>query len=211
VRRTLLAVAAFLALSGVLHAQAPAGAYPGVRPGSSNPPPLDGVARARAAHGERLVTWPGFQMLADGRSQFFLQTSGPIRITERRGDDRFSLLLTNTSTHLRNTRRPLETRFFNTPVTRATVKRHGRKDLSVVFELRAPATPTVTSEARDDGYHYVLVTFAPGTYVENPAPAPVSTGTINLVPSAEPTPAPVAPARAPRSQARDDERPPAMR
>jgi hypothetical protein len=195
---------------------APAG-YPGVRPGSGNPPPAEDVARARAAHGERLVTWPGFQMLADGRSQFFLQMSGPVRVTERRAAGRFELVLTNTSTHLRNTRRPLETRFFNTPVTRATVKRRGRKDLVVLFELRMHVTPDVRTEARDDGYQYVLVTFPAGQYVDGPAAAPASAeaGEVALPDDEQPDPSPPPPSErgtsGPPRQASDPERPPVIR
>lgn len=147
------------------------GEYAGVTPGSANPPPRVGaVARARPA---KLLTWPGFQATPGGGSRFFLQVSGPVQIETRSAQGRFEVVLKNTRAHLRNTFRPLDTRFFSTPVDRAKVERR-RRDLAVVFSLRAEATPTVTQAVGEGGFHFVYVDFPVGAWAtpEATSPAP---------------------------------------
>ena len=154
---------------------APAG-YPGVVPGTGNPPPR---ARAtRAARANRLMTWPGFQFRPDGASRFFVQTNQPIQVESRRTGGRFIVVLKNTRIHLRNNRNPLETRFFNTPVTRAHVERHGR-DVWLVLTMRADVTPQVHSEAGPGGYHFVYVELPAGSFL--PPPTPVPQGGLSIV------------------------------
>lgn len=160
------------------------GQYAGVTPGTANPPPRVGaVARARPA---KLLTWPGFQAMAGGGSRFFLQVSGPVEFESRSSEGRFELVLKNTRAHLRNTFRPLDTRFFQTPVNTAKVERR-RRDLAVVFQLRGASTPNVTQGVGEGGFHFVYVDFPAGNW-------------------ATPEPAPTAPP--PPVQAEDDEVPP---
>ena len=108
-----------------------------------------------------MLTWPGFMMRKEGGSRFFVQTSRPVEITTHESEGRFELVLRNTRVHLKNNFRPLETEFFDTPVTRATIQRRGKKDLVMVLEMRTQATPTVTQEKGKDGFNYVFVDFAP--------------------------------------------------
>lgn len=134
------------------------GDYQGVVPGEANRPP-----RARAIGARPVVTWPGFQLRADGASRFFIQTNQPIApelLTEAR---RVRVRLRGTGVHLWNNRRWLETRFFNTPVLRARIERH-RRDAFLVLELRADVIPRVSSE-QANGFHFVFVEFPPGNYV----------------------------------------------
>jgi len=144
--------------SGQAH---PVGAYAGVSPGTGNTPPR---APAAASGGAILMTWPGFQGRPDGASRFFVQTNGHVVYESRNEQGRFVLLLKNTSLHLRNNRRPLETRYFNTPVTRARVERRGR-DLAVILDLRGAVTPTVTANGGAGGYQFLLLEFPPGNYL----------------------------------------------
>ena len=176
----------------------PVGEYAGVTPGQSESPPAESRvrrqqrAREKAASSRRrrpppatLLTWPGFQMREDGSSRFFLQTSGRVEVASSGSEGRFEVLLRNTRVHLRNNARPLETRFFNTPVVRARTERRG-SDLAIVFELRSGSTarPRVQSVPSDSGYYYVYIDFASGDFVapssppssaltaESPPPAP---------------------------------------
>ncbi len=144
------------------------GEYAGVTPGSANPPPrVAAVARARTA---KLLTWPGFQVTPDGGSRFFLQVSREAQLETRSAQGRFEVVLKNTRAHLRNTLRPLDTRFFSTPVDRAQVERRGR-ELVVVFSLRAEVTPTVTQAVGEGGFHFVYVDFPAGEWA---TPEPTS-------------------------------------
>jgi len=193
------------------------GDYAGVAPENQHTPPRHGaVQRSQAG---TLITWPGFQMRADGGSRFFLQVSHPPQTELVRTEGRFELLVRGTSTHVRNTRRPLETRFFNTPVTRARLERRSR-DLAFVFDLRADVTPTVSQQAGANGYHFVIVDFPAGTYVEGPAlpPPPLARGTEyprdeqpeRLAPESEQTNGFEESRAVPPRGMRDEERPPGM-
>ncbi|MGD8605987.1 MAG: hypothetical protein PVH21_01745 [Myxococcales bacterium] len=134
--------------------------YGGVTPGSDGSANLPPKAE-EIPEGAAMLTWPGFMMRKEGGSRFFVQTSRPVEIATHQSEGRFELILRDTRVYLKNNFRPLETEFFKTPVTRATVQRRGKKNLAMVFELRVPATPTVTQEKGKDGFNYVFVDFAP--------------------------------------------------
>ncbi|MFK8000960.1 MAG: hypothetical protein AB8H86_15300 [Polyangiales bacterium] len=151
------------------------GEYAGVRPGANNTPP-----RAQAARNARntVVTWPGFEPRGGGR--FFVQTTGNIITEVNQSEGRVEVVLKNARTHLRNTRRWLETRFFNTPVRRARIERRGRNDLVFVFAMRQSSTPTVTTGTGENGFQFLYVDFPAGDYipqelrVQAPEPDPAS-------------------------------------
>ncbi len=102
-------------------------------------------------------------MLSDGQSRVFVQTSKPVHMETRAESGRFVLVLKNTRIHLENNQRPLETRYFNTPVNRVHVERRG-KDLVVMIELRSNVQPTMRDEAGVDGFQYTFVDFPAGSY-----------------------------------------------
>ncbi|MCA9533784.1 MAG: hypothetical protein KC593_08900 [Myxococcales bacterium] len=191
------------------------GEYAGVAPDNAHTPPRHGAVRR--ADGRSLITWPGFQMRRDGGSRFFLQLSHPAETQLVRSEGRFEVLVRATSTHVSNTRRPLETRFFNTPVTRARIERR-RHDLAFVFQMRADVTPTISQQAGANGYHFVIVDFPAGTYVEGPAPPPPPAPRGAEVPRDEPerlapesdTEEEYTPRPLPPPGMRDEERPPGM-
>jgi hypothetical protein len=141
-------------------AAAQGSSYGGVTPGSESsanlPPKADEIPQ-----GAVMLTWPGFMMQKDGGSCFFVQTSQPVEVATRQSEGRLELVLRNTRVHLKNNFRPLETQFFDTPVTRATIQRKGPKDSVMVLEMRKDATPTVTQEKGKDGFNYVFLKFAP--------------------------------------------------
>lgn len=138
----------------------PVGSYAGVAPGSGNTAPRSPSPEA----GRLLMTWPGFQQRPDGASRFFLQTTQAVQVEQRSEQGRFVLVLKDTGLHLRNNRRPLETRYFNTPVEAARIERRGR-DLAFVMELRAPVTPVVSQERASTGYNFVFLEFPAGSYL----------------------------------------------
>jgi hypothetical protein len=137
------------------------GEYGGVRPDDDNPPPRAKAAKALAARGPvSVLTWPGFQVTPNG-SRFFLQTTSVPTTQRKPSEGRFEVILENARTHVRNTRRWLDTRYFPTPVRRARVERRGRRDLAFVFELRTPSTPTVSTGTGPDGFTYLYVDWPP--------------------------------------------------
>src|SRR5688500_5011931 len=103
------------------------GHYAGVVPGQTNRPPA--MPRDVSRRPNRIVTWPGFQARADGASRFFVQTTSAVQPSTSTTPGRVTITLPNVRIHLSNNHRPLETRFFNTPVARARVQRRGRNTL----------------------------------------------------------------------------------
>ncbi|MGB8330913.1 MAG: hypothetical protein WCE62_12370 [Polyangiales bacterium] len=159
-QRSILAMLVIALGSSGAAAFADSSSYRGVTPGSEGsenlPPKADEIPE-----GALMLTWPGFMMHEDGSSCFFVQTSMPVQITSHKSEGRFELLLHHTRVHLKNNFLPLETQFFDTPVTRATVRRAGKKGVEMVFELRQDVTPTVTQKKGKDGFNYVFVKFGP--------------------------------------------------
>lgn len=141
-------------------ASADSSSYGGVTPGSENSENLPPKAE-EIPQGALMLTWPGFMMHKDGGSCFFIQTSQPVEVATQKSEGRFELVLRNTQVHLKNNFLPLETQFFDTPVTRATVQRKAPKDVVMVLEMREDATPTITQNKGKDGFNYVFVKFAP--------------------------------------------------
>jgi len=134
--------------------------YGGVNPesGSENlPPKVEEIPE-----GAVMLTWPGFLMHEDG-SCFFIQTSKEVRFGTTETKGQFELVIHNIRVHLKTNYLPLETQYFDTPVTRATVQRTGKKDVMMVFEMREDVTPTITQKKGKDGFNYVFVKFVRST------------------------------------------------
>lgn len=167
------------------------GEYAGVRAPGGRPPRQRAINRARQnRRRSTLLTWPGFRPSeAQGGGAFFLQLSSAVQSTTNASPGRFEVILPNVSTHVRNTRRPLETRYFNTPVTRVKVERRGRRNLAVVFELRQDVTPTVRlAPSNEEGFHYLWVEFPAGSYLpqdlrREAPPEPVEPSDDEVLPS----------------------------
>ena len=151
-------LAIVLGSSGAV-ALADGSSYAGVTPGSETSDNLPPKAE-EIPEGALMLTWPGFMMHKDGGSCFFVQTSQPVQTAYKRSEGRLELVLRNTRVHLKNNFLPLETQFFDTPVTRATVQRKSQKDVVMVFEMHEDVMPTITQKKGKDGFNYVFVKFA---------------------------------------------------
>jgi hypothetical protein len=152
------------------------GAYEGVIPGKERTP----AVRVSAGTTPPTVTWPGFQMRADGSSRFFVQLTAPTETRIESAGTKLVIVLANTRVAGRNNQRALETKHFNTPVTRAYLKR-GRKESRLVFELRVEVMPVITELTEATGYHFMFFDFPKGTYIEQPVAPPSN------IPPAPPT------------------------
>jgi hypothetical protein len=146
-----------LGLPGLALAQG----YNGVVPGSSAVP----EHLAAQPGGAPVVTWPGFQMTPDGGSRVFVQTTHEAKPELKREGGNVVVTILGVSLPPGNSRLPLETHFFNTPLKNARLKpREG--GVSIVLELKAGSTavPTVRAEKADNGFYFVYVEFPPGNY-----------------------------------------------
>ena len=156
-KTVIIAVLATVLSGSASIASAEESSYAGVTPGSESSENLPPKAE-EIPDGALMLTWPGFMMTEDG-SVFFIQTSKPVKFGTKKSEGRLELVMHQTRVHLKNNFLPLETEFFETPVTRATVQRKGKKDLVMIFEMREDATPSITQKKGKDGFNYVFVKF----------------------------------------------------
>jgi len=134
--------------------------YHGVTPGSGNNLPK--VEELRYKNGA-WVTWPGFLMLEDGSSRLFLQTTGPLKIKTLEKKGELHIVLKKTKIYLSNNKNPLVTKFFNTPIETARLKKSGKN--AVLIVTWKEKTPYKLSQTTDeDGYHYIFIDFPQGEY-----------------------------------------------
>jgi hypothetical protein len=138
------------------------GAYGGVVPGASNK-----VSKpAPGAKGPATITWPGFQMRPDGSSRVFIQSTKAIEpkvLATAAG--KFELQLPGARVAEKTNRLPLDTRFFNTPVTKVSVNA-ARSGAVVLLEMRTPVTPQVNSELGPSGYYFTYIELPKGEYLK---------------------------------------------
>lgn len=156
--RTLLVIALLSALALPSRAQN----YGGVVPGSDTIP--DAIAAAPG--GAALVTWPGFQMLPDGGSRVFVQTSVEVTPELKRDgqSDNWQVLLAHVALPPGNARRPLDTHFFNTPVTSIRTLARGQ-GVVVLLTMRAKLKPIVRTERAQSGYFFTYLEFPAGNFL----------------------------------------------
>ena len=157
-KTSIVAMLAIVLVSSAAMASADESSYAGVTPGSETSENLPPKAE-EIPEGALMLTWPGFMMVEDG-SVFFIQTSKPVKFGTKSSEGRLELVMHHTRVHLKNNFLPLETQFFDTPVTRATVQRKGKKDLVMIFEMRENITPSITQNKGKDGFNYVFVKFS---------------------------------------------------
>jgi hypothetical protein len=133
--------------------------YDGVSPGSDVVPINIATPPGQVA----LVTWPGFQMLPDGGSRVFVQTSIEVKPELRQQGAHWAVFIPSVSLPQGNARLPLDTHFFNTPVKTTRIKPQ-EDGVLVVLELRGKVQPKLNTEKAANGYFFTYVEFAPGEY-----------------------------------------------
>jgi hypothetical protein len=142
----------------------PRGYYCGVKPGGDQAPAIG----AKAGTNPPEITWPGFQMMPDGRSRVFVQTTTQVDVSAALVGGNLVVDLGDVKIAGRNNRRPLITKFFNTPVTEVAVQRE-KKRTRLILSMRAPVEPRVSHEQAQSGFHFVYIDFPPGNYQPNDA------------------------------------------
>jgi hypothetical protein len=138
----------------------PAGTYTGVAPGGSATPAV-GV---RAGQNPATITWPGFQMRPDGTSRVFIQSTAPMNPQPSAAPGKYLVLLPGARVSGGTNRLPLETRFFNTPVTRVSLSVN-RDGAQLILDLRADVAPQLSSERGSTGYYFTYIDLPKGSFV----------------------------------------------
>jgi hypothetical protein len=138
----------------------PAGTYTGVAPGATATPAVS----VPAGKGPATITWPGFQMRADGSSRVFIQSTSALEPQPSAAAGKFVVLLPGARVSGGTNRLPLETRFFNTPVTRVSLA-VTHDGVQLTLDLRGDVVPRVSSERGPNGYYFTYIDLPKGQFV----------------------------------------------
>lgn len=146
------------------------GVYGGVNPGA----PGAGGVKQRHATARKTLHWIGFQA-EGGQATVFLQAAEPFTIAQEVVGGAVVLHLDGLTKLGRNTRRPIDTRYFDGPVTRITAKaRKARRagkglprigaglDVTISFRDGKAAAGAVRTATEADGMFYAYLSFAGG-------------------------------------------------
>jgi hypothetical protein len=134
---------------------------------------------------EGTLAWVGFEA-KNGVGTVFLQSAGEMGYELVQSGRVVVVHLTGVKRLGRQVRRPLETRYFDSPVARVTVKKvrarkatKKRPAVKAGYEVRillkdANASATARAATESDGYFYVYVDVAPGSAstADGPTEAP---------------------------------------
>ncbi len=119
----------------------PIGSYAGVDLDGRNIPPFAVVS---PDINSAVLTWTGFGMRPGRASRVFFKLSNNVSdyVVDQQGKH-IVITLPNTSINVRNNRRRLDTRFFDTPVIEVKVRRD-KSSTTISILLREEATPTIS-------------------------------------------------------------------
>jgi hypothetical protein len=157
----------------------PAGTYTGVAPGGSATPAVGMPAGKSPA----TITWPGFQMRPDGTSRVFIQSTAPLNPQPSAAPNKYLVLLPGARVSGGTNRLPLETRFFNTPVTKVSLSVN-RDGAQLILDLRADVAPQISTERDSTGYYFTYIDLPKGHFVvAADKPKPTSPAPIAAVPA----------------------------
>lgn len=147
------------------------GEYGGVKPGEPRKTPEPGK-KAKKPPPKGTLSWIGFEA-KDGGSHIFLQSVAAFEVNQRVDGNTLVVTLSGLSRLAPNTWRFIDTRFFETPVSRVVAKKKGKSvELRVSFKnAKDAAQGSLRTATEADGLYYAYLSFAgSGTPAETPAP-----------------------------------------
>ena len=165
-----------LLLAGTASAQVPThpeGQYGGVEPG--HPAKPEPGKKAKKPPPKGTLSWIGFEA-KDGGTQLFFQSVAPFNVTQHLEKDTLVIEL-DLNRLGQNTWRQLDTRFFDTPISRIIARKARKKGLEVRVTFKNPKDAkeaAMRNTTEGDGFSYVYLTFAGG----GAAPAPTAPGDV---------------------------------
>ncbi len=104
------------------------------------------------------MTWTGFERAPEG-SRVFFEVNGPIRHSMSQKGLTITIKMTNTKVNVRNNRRHLDLRYFETPVQMVRVRKRG-KDTEATIQLKREASPTLSLQEGKGGYQLLTLQFS---------------------------------------------------
>lgn len=150
------------------------GEYGGITPGAA-PAPDASQGKAKRPPARRSLLWLGFTSKEGGSAELFFQAAQPFTVSQRLEGKTLVVLLEGLSKQARNTRRPLDTRFFDTALARVTTRvvraRRARKgvaghpagvEVRIAFkDARDAREGQLRTDTAADGLFYAYLSFAP--------------------------------------------------
>ena len=138
------------------------GEYGGVQPGEGKK--TDAPKKAKKPPPKGTLSWIGFET-KNGGSEVFFQSIAPFEVNQRVDKGVVVVTLSGLSKLGHNTWRPIDTRFFDTPLSRITAKKKGKAvEVRIAFKTSKGASQgSVRTATEADGMYYAYVSFAGGS------------------------------------------------
>lgn len=138
------------------------GEYGGVQPGQPKKPEPSKKPKRPPSKGT--LSWIGFET-KDGGSDVFFQSVAPFEVSQRVDNGVLVVSLTGLTKLGHNTGRPIDTRFFETSVSRVTAKKKGKGvEVRIAFKnAKDAAQGSVRTATEADGMYYAYLSFAGGS------------------------------------------------
>lgn len=175
------------------------GEYTGVDPDGQRPADAKPIKKPAA----KTLGWVGFEATEGGGAEVFFQASQPFTVTQTVEGDSVVVFLDGLTKLARNVRRPLDARFFETPIARITTKavraqraRRGKPGhpagVMVRIQFKRGAKVAAGAESTTsgpDGIVYRQLAFAPQPDASAPpsTTAPPGTGITPVGPQPDPS------------------------
>ncbi|NVB81075.1 MAG: hypothetical protein HOV81_21950 [Kofleriaceae bacterium] len=146
------------------------GEYGGVQPGEK---PAAPSKKPKKLPKKGTLSWIGFET-KDGGSQVFLQSVAPFEVSQHVENGTLVVNLSGVSRLGQNTWRPIDTRFFDTSLSRIVAKKKGKGiEVRIAFkDAKDAAQGTLRTATEADGMYYAYLSFAggaPATQAAEPA------------------------------------------
>lgn len=138
------------------------GEYGGVQPGEGKKPATKKKAKKPPPKGT--LSWIGFET-KNGGSEVFFQSIAAFQVNQRVENGAVVVTLSGLSKLGRNTWRPIDTRFFDTPISRITARKKGKGvEVRIAFKsAKEAAQASVRTATEADGMYYAYLSFAGGS------------------------------------------------
>jgi len=139
------------------------GEYGGVQPGQSKKPEPTAAKKAKKPPPKGTLSWIGFET-KDGGSNVFFQSVAPFEVSQRVEGGTLVVGLSGLSKLGQNTWRPIDTRFFDTSVSRVTAKKKGKAiEVRIAFkDPKGASQGSLRTATEADGMYYAYLSFAGG-------------------------------------------------
>jgi hypothetical protein len=146
------------------------GEYGGVQPGQAKKP--EPAKKAKKPPPKGTLSWVGFES-KDGSSEVFFQSVAPFELSQKVENGSVVVTLSGLTKLGHNTWRPIDTRFFDTPIARVSAKKKGKGiEVRIAFKnAKDAAQGTVRTATEADGMYYAYLSFAGGSPAATPSSA----------------------------------------